>query len=171
LIIILLIKYCSINAECRHGECICHPGYSGDGYECNLYCAQNYIWNNDRCVKISTEEESEVHPFCTNQGCTCASGYKLIQYSYGDICQLIEEDNESYNGEVDEKGALLRYIHLINQNLLTKSQYLQFLATLNLIVVPSLTVYGTKIIYNMNVFVIQIMMVMDMFVLKKNYLA
>ena len=34
-IISVICENCSKNATCEEGECVCEPGYSGDGMTCN----------------------------------------------------------------------------------------------------------------------------------------
>lgn len=96
---------CSQNAECFNNVCVCKNGWSGDGIECYYNCQYDSVWSVDRCVSINTEDvdEVEVQPFCTQQGCSCPTGYSLIQYATEQRCRLINDDDDtSSNGSLDE---------------------------------------------------------------------
>lgn len=34
----------------------------------------------------------EVQPYCTQTTCVCPHGYKMIEYAYGAICRLEDQD-------------------------------------------------------------------------------
>lgn len=54
---------CSTAAYCEQNICVCHPGYEGDGYECNSVCELDYVWSNGRCIlpeRQTTTQQSEV---------------------------------------------------------------------------------------------------------------
>ncbi|XP_058453091.1 nidogen [Malaya genurostris] len=83
-------EYCSEYAECVHGQCECKSGFAGDGFVCEHLCDEDQVWNGESCVRHGSTEEYEIAPFCTAQGCTCPTGYTLIEYAFDQICRLIE---------------------------------------------------------------------------------
>lgn len=83
-------EHCSEFADCVNGRCECKAGYAGDGYVCENPCDVDQVWNGEACVKQGSNEEYEIAPFCTVQGCTCPTGYTLIEYSFDQICRLVE---------------------------------------------------------------------------------
>lgn len=98
---------CSENAECFNNVCVCKNGWSGDGIVCNYNCQYDSVWSIDRCVPSEDEDEIEVVPFCTLQGCSCSTGYKLIEYATGQLCRLMAvDDDTSSNGSIDEDRGM-----------------------------------------------------------------
>ncbi|KAL9697079.1 hypothetical protein quinque_000520 [Culex quinquefasciatus] len=44
--------------------------------------------------KAPLKSVNEIAPFCTVQGCTCPTGYALIEYAFDQICRLLEAQPE-----------------------------------------------------------------------------
>ncbi|KAG4067397.1 hypothetical protein HA402_011951, partial [Bradysia odoriphaga] len=88
---------CSDRANCLNGVCVCAEGYTGDGIVCTYNCPNEYVWNGDTCMPaVSDEDEAEVAPFCEITGCTCPTGYELIEYAVGQTCRALPaEDTEN----------------------------------------------------------------------------
>lgn len=116
---------CSDNAECFQGVCVCKNGWNGDGYECVYNCPSDFVWSVDRCAPITTSDEDEskwftrnfvkkpkrinwwlfsdeVPPFCHSLGCTCPTGYELIETIQSKTCRLIESNPDLSGGESDD---------------------------------------------------------------------
>ncbi|XP_031633983.1 nidogen [Contarinia nasturtii] len=101
-----LCDQCSEHADCIRGVCVCKNGWNGNGVECVYNCRDDSVWNIDRCELInvnSEEEEAEIAPFCdAHTGCTCATGYELIETIAQKICRLIEKEETSTEDEEDK---------------------------------------------------------------------
>ncbi|XP_055547444.1 nidogen [Wyeomyia smithii] len=89
-------EYCSEYADCVNGQCECRHGFAGDGFVCENPCDDDQLWNGETCVKHASTEEYEIAPFCTTQGCTCPTGYMLIEYAFNQICRLIEAQPDQH---------------------------------------------------------------------------
>ncbi|KAL9698056.1 hypothetical protein quinque_001497 [Culex quinquefasciatus] len=76
------------------GNCECKTGYAEDGFVRENPCDADYVWNGETCVRQVYTEEYEIAPFCTVQGCTCPTGYALIEYALDQICRLLEAQPE-----------------------------------------------------------------------------
>ncbi|XP_035915634.1 nidogen [Anopheles stephensi] len=86
---------CADYAECVEGQCQCRSGYEGDGVTyCEALCDSESVWNGEACVKEAYVEEEEIAPFCTILGCTCPTGYTLIEYAFNQICRRVPLDPE-----------------------------------------------------------------------------
>lgn len=55
-----LCDQCSENADCTNGICKCHDGWTGNGNICEYKCPEYSVWENDRCVPTSEEEECKL---------------------------------------------------------------------------------------------------------------
>lgn len=51
---------CSTQADCVQNNCICRPGFEGDGYECNSLCEEDEWWTHKGCSKLTSTPSSEV---------------------------------------------------------------------------------------------------------------
>uniref|UniRef100_A0A182XKY2 Nidogen n=1 Tax=Anopheles quadriannulatus TaxID=34691 RepID=A0A182XKY2_ANOQN len=92
---------CAEFADCVEGQCQCRSGYDGDGVSyCHSLCDPESVWNGEECVKETYVEEEGIEPFCTILGCTCPTGYTLIEYAFNQICRRVELDPE----EVPQEG-------------------------------------------------------------------
>lgn len=88
-------EHCSEFADCVRGSCVCRTGYAGDGYICENPCDGDQLWNGETCVRQGSTEEYDIAPFCTVQGCTCPTGYTLIEYAFDQICRYTEAQPEN----------------------------------------------------------------------------
>lgn len=94
---------CSENAECLQDVCVCKHGWSGDGIECIYNCPDDRVWSVDQCIPINVDdEEDEVQPFCSQQGCSCPTGYELVEYLIGQTCRLISVDDSRSTGSIED---------------------------------------------------------------------
>lgn len=51
----------------------------------------------------------EVPPFCHTQGCTCPTGYELVETVQSKTCRLIESTSDVSTGESEEERRELFY--------------------------------------------------------------
>ncbi|ETN61938.1 nidogen [Anopheles darlingi] len=85
---------CAEFADCVEGQCECRSGYAGDGVSyCQSVCDRDSVWNGEACVKEPYADEYEIAPFCFNMGCTCPTGYQLIEYAFNQICRLVDPES------------------------------------------------------------------------------
>lgn len=52
-----LCDQCSENADCTDGVCTCRDGWDGNGYKCEYKCPESFVWEDDRCIQTSDEDE------------------------------------------------------------------------------------------------------------------
>lgn len=50
-------QYCSSYASCVQGQCVCNPGYHGNGQDCTYNCRSGQVWNGLSCDPISEAVE------------------------------------------------------------------------------------------------------------------
>uniref|UniRef100_A0A182JJM2 Nidogen n=1 Tax=Anopheles atroparvus TaxID=41427 RepID=A0A182JJM2_ANOAO len=95
---------CTEFADCVEGQCQCRSGYVGDGTTyCQALCDADSIWNGETCVRQAYTEEEEISPFCTILGCTCPTGYTLIEYAFNQICRRVQIDpDEATNPDLPQ---------------------------------------------------------------------
>jgi nidogen (entactin) len=113
-------QLCSPHAYCERETCVCQSGYHGSGYNCKPQCNRGYEWDGDACKFISAPEEckfemlsfdkgimmgilffhiDEIQPFCSKHGCECSTGYRLIEFAYGQTCRLIDPDSDAMDDD------------------------------------------------------------------------
>lgn len=80
---------CSAFSDCIDGECVCREGWVGDGFNCDYICTHDEVWDGEKCVEsIDNDDEDELSAFCSITGCTCPTGYQLIDHTNGQICRI-----------------------------------------------------------------------------------
>lgn len=55
----------------------------------------------------------EVPPFCHTQGCSCPTGYELIETVQSKTCRLIESTSDLSAGESEEERCMFSQIQLL----------------------------------------------------------
>lgn len=68
---------------------------------------------------FSFDYSDEIDPFCNIQGCVCPQEYKLVEYAFNQVCQLIDFDSENSEKDIGKTIFKSVFHSVLMENLLS----------------------------------------------------